>query len=158
MPGSPVVRSLSRQLNRLLGQASQSSPARHRSLSDVGMIRRRDGMFSLDKYRFLRVLQTEPEGLPPILSGSDGPVAKISDLIRSMDNPSSGLQVRGATLERNIRKLSSDHVNLDIERQKITDRLLRKYVDMDQKVGQLKQVGSSIELMRDMLSAGGRGR
>ncbi|WP_281647179.1 flagellar filament capping protein FliD [Parendozoicomonas sp. Alg238-R29] len=159
-PGSPTVRNLFQKLDRILGQVNRADSPHYRSLAEIGLTRMRDGFFSLDRIKLNRSFQNHPEDIPPLLFGRQSPVAKVSEFIRAMDKPSNGLQIRGATLERNIRKLSSEHVSLDIERQKITDRLLRKYVDMDQRVGQLKQVGSSLELMSNRLvgNSSGRGR
>ncbi len=151
LPGNSAVRSLTQQLGRLLGQAHQPDAKNYRTLADIGLVRRRDSSLSLDQTAFARALRSFPSEVQELISSGQGAMAKIAEFIQSMDNPGHGLQLRGNTLERDIQRFSSEHVSLDLERQKITDRLLRKYIDMDQRVGQLKQVGTSIEQLQSTL-------
>ncbi|MCL6269560.1 flagellar filament capping protein FliD [Sansalvadorimonas sp. 2012CJ34-2] len=157
LPGNPLVRQLSNSFDRILGQINMSL-SNFRSLADIGIARQRDGTIGFNSQKFQRSLQTDTEEVVQLLTGDDGVFKDIVQLTRKMEQPNGGLQAQGRSFEREIQQSSKRRIALDFEREQITDRLLRKYVAMDQKVGQLKQVGTSIELLQSMLVNSGRSR
>ncbi len=154
---SSLVRHLTSQIDQLLGGIT-SHTSHIRSLADIGLIRERNGSLSLNARKLTQALQKHPADVHKLITGEQGPVRQISRVIQNMDKPSSGLQSHGRRLENDARQLIAEHRKLDLERQRITDGLLRKYIDMDQRIGKLKQVGSAIELMTDRFAQRGRER
>ena len=147
--GSSLIRNLAMKIDRLLGQVNQTQPSvRYRALADIGLVRQRDGSLALNPQTLSRALLSQPDEVSALISSKQGPVARIGKLVNAMDQPGSGLQARGRGLEQDAHRLVSERLRLDLERQQITDRLLRKYVEMDQRIGRLRQIGGDIELMQ----------
>jgi flagellar hook-associated protein 2 len=140
--GDSIVRSISSQLRRQIGNDIPGISTAFNSLTDIGITADRSGKLSLDQTVFNKAAQQDFNGIGALFAGSKGISGTLQSTLDSYVTSGGIISARTDGIQGRLTDIDNSREALDRRMTALQNQLLSQFSAMDSLVGQLQNTGS----------------
>jgi flagellar hook-associated protein 2 len=129
--GDAMLRGIEEQLRQDLGSQVTGSGDVYNSLASIGITKLANGQLELDSTKFQKALDADNNAVAQIFGGDNGIAKKVYDRIDAMLDTGAPLDVRNASLQKQIKDISAEKTKINDRMTLVQERYIKQFTALD---------------------------